>query len=413
MDILLIEDNPVERKLIAAVISRVKGKPLNLQCADTLQKGLDILQALRVDCVLLDLNLPDSSGIETFRRLQAGVPSVPIVVLTVMHDEELALQAVGEGAQDYLFKAQAEGSLLVRAVRYAVERHRMRAELESYTSRLGRHMQLLTRGFSRVARGDFGVRIAGDSDGHDELAALAHGFDGMAEQLQRLSQQKAQFYSMVTHDLRSPIHTILLASGAMEQMRADDAGRAPMVGVVRRKAAQLMQLVDELQEVMFIEGGQMKLFPTRTDLNQLLATCVEDLASQAESRGQRLRLEPVQEDATLTCDSLKIYCVVENLVGNAIRYSVAGDTIVVRASACRPGLLQIDVTDHGPGIGVEEKDRLFEPFFRGRASDAGGRGTGLGLGICHAFVRAHGGSIWVVSEPGQGASFRFEIPRQP
>ncbi|MBI4869768.1 MAG: hybrid sensor histidine kinase/response regulator [Candidatus Wallbacteria bacterium] len=419
MNLLLIEDNPVERKLVEAVVSRVKDRPFTLQSVDSLTLGLAWLASHQVDCILLDLNLPDTTGIDTYRSVAAAAPAVPVVVLTVIHDEALAIQAVSEGAQDYLFKAQAEGALLVRSVRYAVERQRMKAELESYTRRLGEHVRLLNEGFTRLAAGDLRVRIGGSSDGHDELAALAAGFDRTVEQLRRLREQKAQFYSMVTHDLRSPVHTILLASSSLQMMRADEPGRISVLGVVQRKASQLAQLVDELMEVMFIEAGQMKLLPTRTDLNALLSTCIEDLEPQARARGQRIALEPLDGEATLVCDSLKLYRVAENLLGNAIRHSREGDRIEVRASEPRAGWLRVEVADNGPGVDESVRDMLVEPFSKGwsaserPASPPTETRTGLGLGICGAFVRAHSGQVGVESERGQGARFWFEVPRKP
>jgi diguanylate cyclase (GGDEF)-like protein len=128
--VLLVEDEPdhrlLFRRMMAAAGSRAK-----VTATDTLKSALDFLAHEEADIVLLDLHLPDSQGMETFNSLHAQAPTVPVIVLTGMNDEQMAVEAVRRGAQDYLVKGQFEAQLLGRAVRYALERHRMREELRS------------------------------------------------------------------------------------------------------------------------------------------------------------------------------------------------------------------------------------------------------------------------------------------
>lgn len=138
--ILLIEDNPDEAELIRALLGSVRRFMFTLRHVHSLSEGLDCLKKNssrddRVDVVLLDLNLPDSSGFETFDRLYRQVPWVPVVLMTGLDDEELALQAVRKGAQDYLVKTELDGNLLSRAVRYAVERKRAEEALRESEER--------------------------------------------------------------------------------------------------------------------------------------------------------------------------------------------------------------------------------------------------------------------------------------
>jgi MinD-like ATPase involved in chromosome partitioning or flagellar assembly/CheY-like chemotaxis protein len=128
MKVLLIEDNPGDARLIREMLAQERGATLDLERADRLSAGLERLAAGPIDVVLLDLSLPDSQGLDTFARVHAHAPEVPIMVLTGLDDEELAVKAVREGAQDYLVKGELDGSLLVRAMRYAIERHRVQAE---------------------------------------------------------------------------------------------------------------------------------------------------------------------------------------------------------------------------------------------------------------------------------------------
>lgn len=129
--VLLIEDNPGDARLIQEALAEVRGAQFHLECADHLLTGLERLSEGGIGVILLDLSLPDSHGLNTFVRAHNRAPEVPIVVLTGIDDESLAMQAVHEGAQDYLVKGQVHSNLLARSLRYAIERQRIMAELRN------------------------------------------------------------------------------------------------------------------------------------------------------------------------------------------------------------------------------------------------------------------------------------------
>jgi len=129
LTVLLIEDNSGDARLIELALAEAGGDDIRLLRAERLDEGLERLAVGGVDVVLLDLSLPDSHGLETFQRARSEVPSVPIVVLSGMSDEQLAVHAVNEGAQDYLVKGRVDGEDLKRAIRYAMERHEAMSEL--------------------------------------------------------------------------------------------------------------------------------------------------------------------------------------------------------------------------------------------------------------------------------------------
>jgi two-component system cell cycle response regulator len=128
--VLVIEDNPSDRRMLQELLADVKSVNLDLEFAENLSEGLERLSASNVDAILLDLCLPDSQGMETFFQIRPHVNNSPILLLTGSTDEDLAIQAVREGAQDYLVKGQVDGHLLVRAINHAIERQRLLAQLE-------------------------------------------------------------------------------------------------------------------------------------------------------------------------------------------------------------------------------------------------------------------------------------------
>ena len=128
INVLLVEDNPGDARLVKEMLAEVKGSPFSLARAERLDEGMERLDAEKIDVILLDLSLPDSCGFETFNRMMAAAPDIPIVVMSGLDDETMAVRAVREGAQDYLMKGQADANLLARAIRYAIERNELEGE---------------------------------------------------------------------------------------------------------------------------------------------------------------------------------------------------------------------------------------------------------------------------------------------
>jgi len=146
--VLLIEDNPGDTRLIQLMLHEAGGDLFELEQVERLSAGLERLSAGGIEVVLSDLSLPDSHGLDTFSHLHASAPEVPIIVLSGLNDTTLAVQAVHEGAQDYLIKGQVDGQLLVRAMRYAIERKRMALQLAHYAEELRSKNALLEADFS-------------------------------------------------------------------------------------------------------------------------------------------------------------------------------------------------------------------------------------------------------------------------
>ncbi|MCM2358320.1 MAG: GGDEF domain-containing response regulator [Geobacteraceae bacterium] len=130
IQLLLIEDNPGDERLLSEMLKEIGSARISMTAVASLDEALRIIGYVVFDLILLDLNLPDSEGLETFRRIQEAAPDVPAVILSGMDDEDIAVGAVQAGAQDYLIKGEVDGKLLVRSLRYAIERHKMREALK-------------------------------------------------------------------------------------------------------------------------------------------------------------------------------------------------------------------------------------------------------------------------------------------
>lgn len=226
-------------------------------------------------------------------------------------------------------------------------------------------------------------------------------------ELERLRQDLT---AMVYHDLRGPIHTILSSFSALLRLLQNNIQPAvqDLLQVGSRSTQQLSRLVESLLDIQRLEEGKAVLDPKSTPLNSILANAaqlVQPLASEAD---QSLMYDLPAELPNVYCDADMIMRVVTNLIENAVKYTPMGGTIHLKATQIVSGI-RISVTDSGPGIPQHMQRQIFDKFSRVKYKDAP-KGLGLGLAFCRLAVEAHGGQIWVESEPGQGASFMFTLP---
>jgi signal transduction histidine kinase len=354
---LVIEDNPGDARLIREMLRDAGGAHgiVELAHVDRLAPGLEHLTGQVTDVVLLDLTLPDSQGFDTFTSVRAHAPDVAIVVLSGLDDETLAVRAVQEGAQDYLVKGQVDGGAILRSMRYAIERQRLEA-----------------------ARRD-------------------------------LERQRDEFFSSVSHDLRTPVAAIKAAIGVVLANMPTDMPPPlqRLLGNVDLAADELTSLIEDLLEMARLQSGRVELWRSTVDVRDVIARAVRALEPLIQARGQHLLFSLPSEPMIASVDAERLGRVLRNLLGNAQKYGREHGTIQVAVE--RSGAeVCISVTDDGPGIPTEDRERVFERFFR--VSGSGSSGTGLGLAIARGLVELHGGRVWVDSTPGRGSTFRVALP---
>ncbi len=229
------------------------------------------------------------------------------------------------------------------------------------------------------------------------------------DRLRELDRLKDEFVALVSHELRTPLTSI---TGYLELV-LDDSELVPehrrFLEVVDRNADRLLRLVSDLLLVAQIESGKLVLEPQDVDLGDLATQSVEVLRPAADARGIDLRLDshPIP---TMTGDPARLGQLLDNLVSNAVKFTEDDGRVVVALGLSGEDLV-LAVSDNGIGIPVAEQRRLFDRFFRATtAQERAIEGTGLGLTIVHAIVRAHGGTIEVTSDAGQGTTFRVRLP---
>ena len=264
-------------------------------------------------------------------------------------------------------------------------------------------LRRMSRVAAAVDSGDLSIRV-GPGSSRGEVGVLADAFDHMLERLERAFKRQRDFVSDASHELRTPL-AVLRAQVELLDRETDERRRHEGTATLLRRLDELDRLVGDMLTLAGAEAGQL-VEPQTIDLRDFF----EDLRRDLPLFGQRdFRLQAV--DGTLQADPDRLTQVLRNLVRNAVTHTKPGDQVLVAARA-RDGRLEITVSDTGPGIPPDQLEQIFERFHRldgGRSRDTGG--GGLGLAIARAIVEAHGGSIHAESNPGQGATFRIELPR--
>ena len=362
--VLLIEDNPGDADLVR--LRLVESQPqVRVDCVPRLSDALESLGKETPSVVLLDLNLPDSRGAETFRKIMEKAPNVPVVILSGQDDEALAVKAVHQGVQDYLVKGDISSKQLERAMRYAVERQALLRSLE-----IASKQQL---------------------------------------------EFKNQFLSHVSHELRTPLTCIhqyvtLLVDGLAGPVAPEQSDH---LKTVLKSVNQLHAMIRDLLEATRAESGTLRVEPRCVSIGELMQQAVAMMRPTAQGRQIGLEIGLDSRIPLVYADPDRILEVLINLTDNAIKFTPAEGSVMVQAcmTEADANSVYVSVTDTGRGISREAQSLIFERLYQDPDSvDSNRSGLGLGLFICKELVRLHGGRIWVRSEPGEGSIFTFTLP---
>ena len=365
LQVLVVEDNAGDARLLREMFSKEKPGSFELTHLLRMAEALPHLAKGGVDIVLLDMGLPDGHGLDTVRRAQAVAPDVPVIVLTGLDDEELAAEAMKEGAQDYLIKGQIESRALPRALRHAIDRHRMQAETD-----LIRTNQL---------------------------------------------QFKDKFLSHVSHELRSPLNAIYQFVSILLDKLAGEVNQEQheYLDIVLRNVKQLQAMIDDLLEVTRVQAGKLTIELQCTSVEKAIVYAVNTLQGAASAKGIELSIEMADKVPFACADPTRVQQILIILLDNAIKFTPVNGAVKVQVQVAEedPNLLLLQVSDTGCGISPGMTELIFERLFQ--ASDpslAGRQGLGLGLYICKELVTRQGGQIWARSTPGHGAAFSVTLP---
>ncbi|PKN92391.1 MAG: two-component hybrid sensor and regulator [Chloroflexi bacterium HGW-Chloroflexi-6] len=248
---------------------------------------------------------------------------------------------------------------------------------------------------------------------NNELVSMQRELAKKNAELERLNQEKNRFLGMAAHDLRNPLQSILAHSAFLldEDPVALGADYHKFMEVIFASTEFMARLVDDLLDVVKIESGRLQLDYSAVDLVALVTRNV--VLNRVLAAKKQVEIELITETLpTAMLDSVKIEQVLNNLLGNAVKFSEPGSKVTV----CLVGQIEnfvMSIKDEGAGMSPDEQSQLFKPFQPGSAGTWGEKSTGLGLMIVKRVVEGHAGKIWLKSSPGRGTTFFISIPLQP
>lgn len=277
-------------------------------------------------------------------------------------------------------------------------------------------LRQLKQASTAIAQGDFSQRVAIQSK--DEFGELGRTFNQMTENLEQEEQQRQRLMADVAHELRTPIAVIQAnLEGMLDEVLPLDMGQ---VAALHDEVLLLNRLVDDLRLLSLAEAGELKLEKRPLELDGLVRQVSERFGFQAQQNGVSLALALPERLPLVRVDATRMTQVLNNLIGNALRYTPEGGTIILRAEQVRAPeeCIRLSVSDTGPGIDPAALPFLFDRFYRADQSRArASGGSGLGLAIVKQLVEAHGGKVEAVSpvwrdagQPGAGTQMILTLP---
>lgn len=355
--VLLIEDNPDHAELIQRQLAIGSERRIVSKWCARLDAGLHELEMATYDVILVDMGLPDSDICDTVRRTVTAAPTTPIVVLTSLGEAEMGLKAVQDGAQDYLVKAQISPDILLRALRYSIERKRARLDIERY-----------------------------------------------ARELERSNRDLEHFARVVSHDLKSPLAVLQMDLMMLsEKLHSSVESAEEYVRSASDQADQMAALIDKILQLAKVQRATAELM--RVDAQAAFEQAIDNLRVEIEKSSAVVthdQLPTVMGEPTLL---MQLF---QNLISNAIRYRSEAQPLIHVSAELYDHEWVFSVEDNGIGIEPADRERVFGMFER--AGDESRRGTGIGLATCRRIVQRHNGRIWVDDNTPHGSVFFFTMP---
>ncbi|MBI4864472.1 MAG: response regulator, partial [Candidatus Riflebacteria bacterium] len=333
-----------------------------ISCAGDGEETLAQIQRVVPDVLLLDIMMPKIDGFEVLKRLRASsaTENLPVIIVSARSDVQDVVQGLSLGANDYVTKPFHPDIVKARVLLH-------------YNSKLSR------------------------------------------DELQRVSRLKDEFLSIASHDLQTPVSTIIgYCQWLMDQQ--DGLRLEAQLNCVRRvyrNALFMHELINDLLDVVRLEAGRMRLYREQTSIAAVLTEAIDRNSFAASDKDIHLSSEVCPDLPTVVADPLKLQQVLNNLISNGIKFSHPGARVTVRARCAEAGV-EISVIDTGQGIPPEEQGKLFTKFSRlSVRATKGEKSTGLGLLISKKIIDLHGGRITVESQVDRGSTFTFFLPLRP
>jgi two-component system sensor histidine kinase/response regulator len=370
--ILIADDDRMQRMLLTRTLVQ---QGHTVEAVTSGHEAIEKLIEQPFDAVLCDITMPGMDGFEVLERIMSddALKEIPVIMVSGFGEMAGVVTCIEMGAADYLHKP-ADPSLL-------------RARLDSCLAK---------------------------KRWHEAEVALRKELEEKYELLQKLETLRDSLTHMIVHDLRTPLTSVITGLQTIECLRELSAEQKECLDMSIQGGETLLGMINDLLDISRMEAGVIQLNLAEIAAPDLVERALRQVASLAQEKQLNISTEIMTSLPPLQVDGDKLLRTLVNLLGNAIKFTPQSGQITVEATLAP--LPEVDtiifrVVDTGEGIPPEAFDRIFEKFGQVESRSSGIKSsTGLGLTFCKMAVEAHGGRIWVESEPGQGSVFAFAIP---
>jgi two-component system sensor histidine kinase EvgS len=366
--VLIVEDSENDALLLLRELKRAGYEPVH----ERVYTALDMNTALEKqywDVIISDFVMPQFSGLEALKLVQGKRLDIPFIITSGKISDDTAVISMKAGAADYIMKDNL--TRLGPAIERELQEKLVRGEREKTSRSL--------------------------KEREEELRIL-----------RKIDQLKDEFIGLVSHELRTPLTVILGALNTVmtEEDRLSRKDIKQLIGDAYYEAETLSDILANLLELARAQANRLQINEEPVNIRETIDTVVKKMSQQILPRQVNIVCE---KSITVNADRVRLQRILHNLLDNAVKYSSSGNKIEVLVKKLNNEVL-IGVKDRGIGIPSELQGKLFEPFQRLEQQNNKATGTGLGLVVCRRLVEAHGGRMWVESQPGQGSTFQFTLP---
>ncbi len=361
--VLIVEDDEDDWLIIRKIFSKIKDSPFIIEWAPTYDEAVERINDDEHDIYLIDYRLGEHTGTDILGLAHAENRRQPFILMTGVTDRDLEWKSLKMAAADYLVKGSFDSVLLSRTLFYALQRKFIEQQ-----------------------------RI---------------------NQLVELNQAKEDFISIASHQLRTPATGVKQYLGMVLEGFAGDIPEAqqPLLLQAYESNERQLRIINDLLKVAQVDSGKMRLRQIEGDVNELVREVVDDHKPTVKERNQTIELKLAPSPAILWFDVDSMRMVLENIIDNASKYSMAETTITVEVKVDEESV-QISITDQGVGIDAEEQPYLFQKFMRiDNVLSKKVGGTGLGLYWAKNIIDMHGGSIAYNQNRPNGSIFTIYMPK--
>lgn len=380
VELLLVAGDPRVATRIRELLAAAGDASWSLELSSSSAAARRRLAGGDIDLALVHLAPPDPGGSEPLAEILQAAAGAAVVVLAENGDEEAGSRMVRAGAQDLLAMDRLTGRELARAIRYSLARRRREAE--------GRRVESARAEGRRQAAEDELLRE------HEARVAAEAG-----------TRAREEIMGAVAHDLRNPLSAIRMYAHLLHERVSGDAVR--MTEAIDELTLQADLLIQDLLDFAAIEGGGLRLRATTCDCGDIVHRAADAMQRPASAKGITLSTRVPSPAPAVEADPDRIHQVLVNLLGNAVKFTPSGGSVLVSA-AVEGAEVTFSVTDTGPGISEENRERIFDRFWQ--AASGTTEGAGLGLSIARGIVEGHGGTLALATEVGRGSTFSFALP---